>query len=124
MDNSKVILSTLTQNDVSFIFNYAHKFGGALYVDNSKCSIIPKECFLSINGYTTEVLLLFLNNSAGSMGSTLYGGQLHECRLRFIADNNTVEFGRVTHYIEESDALVIFKTISGINEPQASLHNL
>ena len=100
--NSKleIILSPSIQRGISFVLNHAHRFGGALYVDDSQCSTVPKECFLYIDGYTTtEVLLLFSNNSAGSMGSALYGGQLHECVIYFTVDTTMVDYDEETPYI-------------------------
>ena len=125
-DESRLLLSN--QSEVSFVLNHAWSFGGALYVDdyNSKCSNlrIQKECFVSIYGYIMrESLLLFLNNSAGSMGSILYGGQLHECQLYIIADIRIGEFSRGTHNVfdeSDSDALVIFKNISRISESESA----
>ena len=123
-DDSKLLLSN--QSEISFVLNHAWTYGGALYIDYSKCSNIrtQKECFLSIYGYIMrESLLLFLNNSAGSMGSILYGGQLHECKLYIIADIRIGEFSRGAHNIfgeSDSDALVIFKNISRISESESA----
>ena len=76
---------------MSFILNHADSMGGAIYLRDSKCSselFLPVECFISI--YTGGLdpsarinLILFLNNSAGSTGSALYGGQLDKYRLYF-----------------------------------------
>jgi predicted outer membrane repeat protein len=96
-ENSKLTLSPSIHNDVSFVLNHAKSVGGALYVDDSRCSTRPRVCFLSVYGdnyyNVTKLSLLFLNNSAGFKGSTLYGGQLNRCRLRFIADIGMDECG-------------------------------
>jgi predicted outer membrane repeat protein len=117
-DNSKLIVSSLIENDVSFVFNHAHRFGGALYIDDSHCTTHSRVCFLSIYGYTTElVLILFLNNSAGSKGSTLYGGQLNKCGLCFKAD---VKIDKCDKRADIDDALEIFMEISRISDSESA----
>jgi predicted outer membrane repeat protein len=128
-DNSRLMLFSSIQNDVAFILNHAQRFGGALYIDDSQCSPLPKECFFSIiygDNYSTAVIklsLLFLNNSAGFRGSILYGGELNKCRLRFIAAD-------VWSWMDECDiradhddghnALLIFTIISRISESESA----
>jgi hypothetical protein len=130
-DNSKLILPSSIETDVSFVLNHAENLGGALYVDASQteCSTFPKVCFFSIYGdsfyydTTTNLLLLFLNNSAGLGGSTLYGGQLNKCMLHFIANDSIDECGNraaAYYYRYSADALVIFTNISRINEPEST----
>jgi predicted outer membrane repeat protein len=124
-ESSKLILSSLIQNNISFISNHANRFGGALYVNDAQCSSRPKdlECFLSfygVNFYATEKSLIFLNNSAGFKGSILYGGQLNKCGRILITDLRIDEYGnRAADYIYQY-ALVIFKNISRINSESAS----
>jgi predicted outer membrane repeat protein len=84
---SKIILKP--NLNILFISNYAEKIGGALYVKDSQCSLgssVPIECFITIDGpptSTSNISLHFENNSAGTTGSILYGGQLDQCRLYF-----------------------------------------
>ena len=116
-DNSKLTISLSIQNDVSFILNRAQKYGGALYVDDSRCSTHPRVCFFSLYGddfYATT--LLFMNNSAGFKGSTLYGGQLNECGLCFIDD---VRIDKCYNRADYDDALEIFMEISRISESES-----
>ena len=88
--SSKVILSPAV--NTTFIQNRGESKGGALYVEDSECSfgssdsLFPSiECFLSIYGNESKgtVLLRFVNNTAGSVGSSLYGGHLDKCRLYY-----------------------------------------
>ena len=119
-DDSKLIISSSIQNDVSFILNHAQKFGGALYVDYSRCSTRPRVCFFSLDGdnfyATTKLSLLFLNNSAGFKGSTLYEGQLNECGLCFIED---IRIDNCYNRADYDDALEIFMGISRISESES-----
>ena len=121
--NSKLILSSSIQTDVFFILNHAQNLGGALYIDNSECYTFQKECFLSFYGdnfYTAtrfNLSLSFLNNSAGFGGSTLYGGQLNKCKLRFIYNVRIDKSGNRAEYGYRYDiALVVFTKISRIRE--------
>ena len=78
-------------SSVFFISNYAIEKGGALYIEDSRCSLgssAPLECFMTIDGpstSTSNISLYFIDNSAGitGPGSILYGGQLDQCRLYF-----------------------------------------
>jgi predicted outer membrane repeat protein len=123
VDNSKLILSSFTQNDVSFILNHAQNLGGALYVEDShQCSdrIRDLECFVSIYGYNlTRPSLLFLNNSAGLGGSILYGGQLNKCRLRLMSNVriDTCKCDNKAYYdYYRLEALEIFMNLSRNSE--------
>ena len=90
-DASKLIL--VPRLNISFTNNHAYDSGGALFIDHFQCSLrslVQLECFLSIqssNPTTENILLHFENNSAGSTGSTLYGGQLNKCRLYYRTNN-------------------------------------
>ena len=89
-NTSKLIL--VPRLNISFTKNDAYR-GGALYIDEFQCPLAPLECFLSIQSSvpTAEYISLhFENNSAGSTGSTLYGGQLNKCRL-YYRTNNTID---------------------------------
>ena len=50
-DNSKLILSSSTQTNISFVLNHAHIYRGALYIEDSQCStwILKRECFLFLS---------------------------------------------------------------------------
>ena len=82
-------------------------------------SLVPLDYFLSIQSYdpTTEnILLHFENNSAGSTGSTLYGGQLNRCIGRlYYRTNNTIDKcdNRPFHNYSD-DALKLFMSVSRI----------
>ena len=117
-DASKLIL--VPRLNISFTNNLAYDSGGALYIDNFQCSLgslVPLECFLSIQSSdpTTEnILLHFENNSAGSTGSTLYGGQLNKCRLYYRTNNTTDKCGNRPFYNYSDDALKLFMNMSRI----------
>ena len=129
LTRTKLILSSTAK--ISFIRNHADSRGGAIYIKDSQCSFgstHPIECFLSIetdsNGVPTKELLLFKNNFANNSGSTLYGGQLNECRLyyetNYSADNCRCD--NTAHNGYSDDALGIFMNISRIhNESGAKL---
>ena len=115
---SKLILTPPI--NISFILNRANSKGGALYVKDSQCllgSTIPIECFLSISNYATaNISLLFLNNFAGFVGSTLYGGQLNKCRLYYGTNYSTDMICGNNDY--RHDALGFFMNISKIDIQQ------
>jgi hypothetical protein len=46
-DNSKLIILSV-QSEASFVLNNAQSLGGALYIDDSRCSTVPKVCFMVI----------------------------------------------------------------------------
>ena len=127
---SKLILAPAI--NVSFILNYANSKGGAIYVEDSQCSLgstIPIECFLSIhsdNNAIRNISLLFLNNSARSIGSTLYGGQLSKCRLYYRTDYNIDECGNEACNDYSDDALKTFMNLSTIvcNESGLATNNI
>ena len=120
--NSKLIFKP--NLNVFFILNYAIEKGGALYIEDSRCSLgssAPIECFMTIDGpstSTSNILLYFISNSAGITGSILYGGQLDRCRLYFKStDTNQSDLCdcQVTQVHSYSDnALEIFLNMSDI----------
>ena len=87
LTNSKLIFKP--NLNIFFISNHANEAGGALYIEDSQCSLrssVPLECFMTIDGpsiSTSNISLNFENNSADTMRSILYGGQLDQCRLYF-----------------------------------------
>jgi predicted outer membrane repeat protein len=116
-DRSKLVLSPAVK--ISFTENHAESKGGALYVEDSECSfrsILPIECFFSIYGDNSngKVLLRFVNNTAGSVGSTLYGGQLNKCRLYHRTNYNVDKCGNKVCSDYSDNALGAFKNISQI----------
>ena len=68
--------------NISFIMNHANESGGALYFKDSQCMLgskSPEQCFISVINRTSPYpnpILIFEHNSAGSAGSTIYGGHL------------------------------------------------
>ena len=118
-DASKLIL--IPRLNISFINNLAYDSGGALYINDFQCSqtpLVPLECFLSIQSSdpTTEsnILLHFENNSAGSTGSTIYGGQLNKCRLYYRTNNTIDKCGNRPFHNYNDDALKLFMNMSRI----------
>ncbi len=75
--------------NIFFISNHANETGGAIHITDYQCSLgssIPVECFITVDGpstSTSNISLYFVNNSAGTSGSILHGGQLDQCRLYF-----------------------------------------
>jgi hypothetical protein len=70
-DNSKLILSLSIENNVSFVLNHAQRFGGALYVQDSQCSLfqlfmvtifIPQYRFYSIIQLDSKAALCMEDN--------------------------------------------------------------
>ena len=127
-DTSKLILTPAIT--ISFILNHANGKGGAIYVGDSQCSLgstIPIECFLSISNYAAaNISLLFLNNSAGVIGSTLYGGQLNKCRLYYGTNYSRDKTSCNNDYSD--DALGFFMNISKIDiqydESESAMSNI
>ena len=111
---SKLILSPGAT--IFFIINHAKSKGGALFYQDSQCSMYEPECFFSI--YTTNpnfnilrlnhTFLYFINNSAGYIASTLYGGQLNKCEL-YIRTNYSKDENSYAYV-----ALLIFRSMSKI----------
>jgi hypothetical protein len=73
--------------NIFFISNHAEDIGGVLCVRDTQCfwgSPVPIECFITIDGpptSTSNISLHFENNSAGTTGSILYGGQLDQLQF-------------------------------------------
>ena len=117
-DTSKLILAP--KLNISFTNNHAYYSGGALFIDDFQCSpgsLVPLECFLSIQSSdpTTEnIILHFENNSAGSTGSTLYGGQLNKCRLYYRTNYTVDKCGNRPCHDYCDDALKLFMNMSRI----------
>jgi predicted outer membrane repeat protein len=117
-DTSKLIL--VPRLNISFAKNNAYNSGGALYIHDFPCllgSLVPPECFLSIqssDATTANILLHFENNSAWSTGSTLYGGQLNKCRLHYRTNYTIDKCGNRPCYNYSDDALNLFMNMSRI----------
>ena len=115
--NAKLYLNVIPEHDLSqdnlqnvyyswntsllFIANTAHKYGGAIYVDDVSnshtcASSSNKECFLQIVDVTKLQLpykitqsiipVYFAQNKANISGSTLYGGLLDRCTMNHITE--------------------------------------
>ena len=94
-------------------------------------STTPLECFTSVVNNSSyrrkHHALFFEHNSAGSTGSTMYGGHLNECRLyyRTIQTYNLVPIcgdKQGSHYTD--DAFGAFMNLSKIinhKEPDANI---
>ena len=115
-DSKLIFISSTT---TSFIRNYARDVGGALFVDDGRCSsttanniIVKNECFFAIEGpydSLTNISLFFYYNSAKTTGSTLYGGELNRCKLRFTNSCSANE-----EYYYGDNALQVFTAVSTI----------
>ena len=115
--DSKLVLSPAV--NAAFIQNHAESKGGALYIEDFECSFgssNPKECFISIYGNDLKgtILLRFVNNTAGSVGSTLYGGRLDKCRLYHRTSFSLDKCGNKACSDYSDDAIRVFKKISYI----------
>ena len=119
--NSKLIVKT--NPNIFFTSNHANEAGGALYIADYQCSLrssAPLECFITIDGpYTsiTNILFHFEDNSAGTTGSILYGGQLDRCRLYFksTTTNQSDLSGYQAHSYSDK-VLKIFMNMSNITQ--------
>ena len=84
--SSKLVLSQPLQ--ASFVINSALVGGAVFYEDvfsarqcaDNRDEPNPDECFIELDS-TSNIRLTFLNNSADSAGTVLYGGNLDHCRL-------------------------------------------
>ena len=126
---AKVLFMSSLQ--MSFIRNHANDVGGAIYVFDGRCLLYTSvtDCFFSIGGVdamAANISLLFVNNSAGFTGSTLYGGRLNECRLWFIntskLNENQCGTNAYSGYTEK--ALETFTNISKIQLLEKTLKNI
>ena len=116
---SKLILKP--KLNISFILNHAVDSGGALYFRDSQCSLgtTKLDCFIIIDGplaSISNVSLHFVNNSAGSTGSVLYGGQFDKCRLFFKSNSNSNISACNTHNTYSDAALQVLIAMSTIVE--------
>ena len=110
-----------------FVSNHANEAGGALRVVDSQCSLVssvPLECFIIIDGpstSTSNISLYFENNSAGTTGSILHGGQLDQCRLYFsfiTTDSKEPDQCGCQGPSHSDNALEIFMNISNISQTE------
>ena len=113
---------------MSFIRNHADDVGGAIFVFDGRCLFYTSvtDCFFSIEGHnaiSANVLLDFVNNSAGYRGSTLYGGQLNECRLWFTNASRGDQCGS-SAYGHIDGGLETFMSISQIQLREKVLTNI
>ena len=125
--NARVLFMSSLQ--MSFIRNHGNDSGGAIYVFDGRCLLYASatDCFFSIVGVdaiAANISLLFVNNSAGYTGSTLYGGQLNECRLWFINTSNENQCGITTYNGYTDNALETFMNISTIQLQEKALKNI
>ena len=119
-ETSKLILKP--KLNISFILNHANDSGGALYFRDSQCSLgtTKLDCFIIIDGplaSISNVSLHFVNNSAGSTGSVLYGGQFDKCRLLFKSNYSNPNISASnTHNTYSDAALQVLIAMSTIVE--------
>ena len=101
------ILFLLQSTSVSFINNYAEKFGGAIYVEGS---YIPY-CFfqvqanLSMQGSMINSTEIYFENNDALAGSSIYGGNIDNCLL-------LLETNVESNSSELFDAIAIFNDTS------------
>ena len=131
---SKLLLTEPIQ--VNFIQNHADTNGGAIFykdhldsirgcdttateleraIDSFKFIQLSKQdCFIEVNVINTSSLFLsriqfhFVNNTAGSAGSVLYGGGLDQCKIS-IGDGATDICGNRIEMVNFADALELIK---------------
>ena len=106
--------------NISFTMNHANDSGGALYFEDSQCILESNspECFISMvncSSCPNPILIIFEHNSAGSAGSTVYGGHLNECRLYYRTKIFYSACDDKYHdYNYTDDALEVFMNLSRI----------
>jgi predicted outer membrane repeat protein len=121
--------------NIFFISNYATEKGGALYIKDSQCSLrssVPIECFINIDGphtSTNSISLHFENNSAGTTGSILYGGQLDQCRLYYFKSITAQQpdlcgYSYQAHSYNSDRALDAFMNMSKISQNEDHVLNV
>ena len=77
MSSSKLTL--IATVNISFVLNSAYNTGGAIYFRDDQCPSEIPGCSLRKFYDVKNISLYFINNYAGSTGSTLYG-KLNKCR--------------------------------------------
>ena len=121
---SKLILKP--KLNISFILNHADDSGGALYFKDDQCSLrstVSIDCFITIesdNPFTSlaipviisNISLYFIDNSAETTGSVLYGGQFDKCQVYIM----TSSYPNTSLIIFEGFALDILEAMSTIDE--------
>ena len=117
--------------NISFIMNHANESGGALYFEDSQCILESNspECFFSMvnRSFYPTPILIFEHNSAGSAGSTIYGGHLNECRLYYYGTKIYYSAcdDKLNHdYSYTDDALEVFMNLSRIISHEESDANI
>jgi predicted outer membrane repeat protein len=99
----------LIQSSVSFVFNKASTYGGALFVlDNpyfcsEPYSLNPRTARCFFQNVTQDLMMNFSNNTANITGDDLYGGQLDRCSI----NNDTNSTG---------DGITRWKVISNLRD--------
>ena len=134
-DNSKLKLNEPLQAD--FINNGAMNYGGAIFFEDmltiSKCTAMAlskfqhpaqETCFIALNlnqtctifkntGNISDIQLNFVDNTAGSAGAILYGGNLDSCNLVYTSScpihnnimDNAIQVIQRISYIVSNDSI-------------------
>ena len=119
-DSSAMFLNPNTT--VIFKNNFARQMGGAIFAQEA-CIAEPKSCFFqpAVKDYTPvanlsayhQIALNFSNNTAGSAGDAIYGGDIDNCftYTKFESSNGTMS------YFLSSE---VFNTIFSLDEKEIS----
>ena len=108
---SSSILLIVQDATVSFINNYAQKFGGAIYIDKS----ISPNCFFQVQANSKNPLInntnIYFENNDASTGSSIYGGNIDNCLL--LTETNV--WSIVSNSSELFDTVAIFNDTKNTN---------
>ena len=119
--DSKLILTGPLQ--ARFYDNHASAGGGAIYYEDtlsiSHCLELAtrtdvQECFIELRSTNHDPQLIFVNNTADTAGSVVYGGELDSCRL-YVGGGVVDDCGVRTGGNFERNAIQIFERISDIS---------
>ena len=101
----------LPKATVYWMNNHAN-LGGGLYVyDGSPISycntpVLTEECFFQLPGQnlsSSDVQLVFINNSADVAGNALYGGVIDNCKLNGLGSHTSGEVFDMIFHVDTDD---------------------
>ena len=118
----------ITRN-ITFVRNYAHQYGGALYVNDKSSnyinSITGRKVPSCMFGQMNDASYYFEKNVARYAGSAIYGGWVDVCGTNFITQKCSREHFDIRFQANESDLSIIASDPSRvcICHPLGSLPN-
>ena len=107
-NNARIMLKSHSQ--ITFRRNYAQEYGGALYVEEPTPEIqfyfsYKIRCFFNLPPHLHKIPnLIFANNTAGSAGSSLYGGWVDFC-INSTGKQVALTLNKIFHFQEASQQI-------------------